>query len=70
MDAACGWVMELATDGKSPNPGLVLPRSACIAAEAARLVASSAEEDGARGGDPVIYDHIHGFVIVYFRMSG
>jgi hypothetical protein len=62
--------MELATDGKSPNPGLVLPRSACIAAEAARLVASSAEEDGARGGDPVIFDHIHGFVIVYFRMSG
>jgi hypothetical protein len=53
MDAACGWVMELATDGKSPNPGLVLPRSACIAADAARLVASSTAEDGARGGDPM-----------------
>ncbi len=70
MGAACGWVMELATDGKSPNPGLDLPRSACIAAEAARLVASSAEEDGARGGDPVIYDHIQGFMIVFSRMNG
>ncbi len=70
MDAACGWVMELATDGKSPNTGLVLPRSACIAADAAHLVASSTEEDGARGGDPVIFDHIQGFVTVYFRMDG
>jgi hypothetical protein len=70
MGEACGWVMELATYGKSPNPGLVLPRSACIAADAARLVASSTEEDGARGGDPVIFDHIHGFVTVYFRMNG
>ncbi len=46
-------MMELATDGRSPNPGLDLPRSACMAADAARLVASSTEDGGTRGGDPV-----------------